>query len=942
MVKFYTLTTILWVILATFMALCFAGSVSAVDCNTTASIVNTTTITDNCLFSSSGTYVFASGNYIFNGTGGRVIRVTSNNTILDGNGSIFIGNWTTTDGNSNLATILISNNNVTIKNFIFTNYYQDIWIDTPFNNSLILNNTFNYSRWAVRLISNSYNSKILNNSFLNQTYAGFFSNGNNFYTNISYNYFINQSRRAVSLESSGYETGDLISYNNITEYRGGGSSIYFHSGANNTISNNYMEGGNKLNDIFMRTHITNNTLIFNNTIKYTQYSIQVETISLNTNVSSNYIIYNDIGGLIGGLNTLYENNIVDIPTNTTIDGYNVPIKMIECNNCSIRNNIFRNITQGLLIQNTTNLNISSNSFSFLAIVKRPLYSINNYNDPPCAIKLVELYEGFIGGGLEINPSDNITYIGQFKSVNISISNNSFDSNTNCFLQTEGTQNVIHDLTNYWTTQFQTPTYLKDSDIFYISNNYNNLSAWNLTANSPTLQSKYYNVKTEYNIFNSYLYFLNKNTTSLVTQLYNKSNALFTNGTSLCTGSSANIGDNDGNVNITLQPSENCTVLDEFNFTESWSGTYLSENFDSYSIGNDTMRPTWVPQYYGLVNITPYNTMQVNAYRPFQGDRDIHVSINSSSVPNIIRNVTFSFSYNITDCNQTWKGDENVTQQGATGYLFYNNTPGNDFLDAEFKMFSNNTSCTNGTAQLSSFKRVNGVSTALIPFTQFAQQMNKTLNVVMRFESYNSTNYNYTISLNGTVLASTLGVGINDIKAGPLLLESAGTITEFSNVSVKYDNLFGINRPFNPLSFINPSNQTKYFNSSLLSKIANVTTSVFVDNCSISSIRYTPVGESTRTISSFTCSNGIATFNLDTINPSTSFSECTPAPGDDWFISTQNCIFSQSMSNSNNTLILQNRFNLTISGNSNIIVGRLIINNGSHIIINNGSRLIING
>jgi len=104
---------------------------------------------------------------------------------------------------------------------------------------------------------------------------------------------------------------------------------------------------------------------------------------------------------------------------------------------------------------------------------------------------------------------------------------------------------------------------------------------NITINNIYLPTNIYHIRldnvTNLNIYNHNFYnaLINNTDISLYSYLnfYNVENLLIYNTTGyLCNGSSSNINSNDNNVNLTLKPSEDCFVLDNFNLTEGSSRT----------------------------------------------------------------------------------------------------------------------------------------------------------------------------------------------------------------------------------------------------------------------------------------------------------------------------------------------------------------------------------
>ena len=211
-----------------------------------------------------------------------------------------------------------------------------------------------------------------------------------------------------------------------------------------------------------------------------------------------------------------------------------------------------------------------------------------------------------------------------------------------------------------------------------------------------------------------------------------------------------------------------------------------DNFQSYSLGINTLQPNWIPQYPLFVEVMNENNnkyVRLNSMSPIGGDRDLHIALNKTNIISPVpQNIDLQWSFKVTECNSTWKLIEGVTPQGANAYLYYNDP--NNFIDVEFKIFANNTFCGSGNAQLSAFKRVNGISTPLIPYTTFSFLMNTTYAAKLTLKKLNNTHYNYTVYLDGVMLANSLKVALSDVMDGLLLLENAGTKTNFDSVIVK--------------------------------------------------------------------------------------------------------------------------------------------------------------
>ena len=218
----------------------------------------------------------------------------------------------------------------------------------------------------------------------------------------------------------------------------------------------------------------------------------------------------------------------------------------------------------------------------------------------------------------------------------------------------------------------------------------------------------------------------------------------------------------------------------------YTDVFFSDGFESYLLGQNTIQPNWVPQYGKRANVSfddGDKALLIDSYSEYGGDRDIHVLLNRSELyPEKWKTTDFEFNYKVVDCNSTWKSTQKVTPQGASAYLYYFDP--NNFIDVEFKINANDTFCGSGLAQISAFKRVDGISTAIIPYTTFNFTMDKTYKVNLVLDKLNSTNYNLNVNLDERLVSSSAKIGSTDIKGGRLLLENAGTKTYFDDVFVK--------------------------------------------------------------------------------------------------------------------------------------------------------------
>lgn len=604
---------------AVIMAFCVVN-VDAVTCNGTGNIVNSTTISDGCTLNSAGTYYFSGQTFQLNGSKSGVINIVGNNILIEGNSSTLIGNRS-----SNTYAIVSSyRNNITIKNLNFKNYQKSIYWNsasggsqnnsvinsTFFNDSLysihiqegtgflIENNTFNYSAdSSVFIHSKSYRNIVKNNLFYDSNKAVHITS-NSWYNNVSLNnvfrtsgsspiqlrassnstenYFknnnlYNSSNEGVRFEGRNYLQNNLIDNSNLY-------SIYLSSGNGSLIENNTVNGNKSVNSRNIRIDASNGIIINLNIFRFTHNSIWSDSLTYDVNITNNTIRDGDVGLSLAGNNFLVmDNQIVNMTAN--YDGYDVGANNLNISNSQfLRNNLSELATAGWLFRLANNITLINNSYSFIPFSQRVNYSARDYYDFPCAIKIVELFKTYLGGGFE-SGGTNISYISTFASNNFTISEETFDLNTQCFLQLEGASNINHDLNNYWYQSYQSPTILVNKTELYLSNNFDNITGYDLnlyTSYKQGYNGKYYS---NISIFKDYQYFLNTNSSFQITNIFNKTSSLiYTSNGSLPCGSTLVTG----NCNVTLQPNNYSYVLDNFNLTEGVTRSFSPLSITSVS------------------------------------------------------------------------------------------------------------------------------------------------------------------------------------------------------------------------------------------------------------------------------------------------------------------------------------------------------------------------
>ena len=219
------------------------------------------------------------------------------------------------------------------------------------------------------------------------------------------------------------------------------------------------------------------------------------------------------------------------------------------------------------------------------------------------------------------------------------------------------------------------------------------------------------------------------------------------------------------------------ILYSFSFIYGFEYT---DDFSSYDLGYDTFKPTWIPQYEGLISIgnDSKNFMRIESLRPFEGDRDIHVKLNKNETINFTTLIT-EFDFLTSDCNDTWRMIKNISPQAASIYIDYYDE--DNFVSVEYKINANDSYCGDGIAQITAFKRINGISINITPYTTYEFMMNNKYNAKI-IANVNEDNWNLKIYLDDKLVRVTDFIFNKELK-GDFLLESAGTVTNFYDFNI---------------------------------------------------------------------------------------------------------------------------------------------------------------
>ena len=375
-----------------------------------------------------------------------------------------------------------------------------------------------------------------------------------------------------------------MEYNNFTQYKGTTAVNLIRNTYSSQIFNNYGESVST-GEVFDFIN-TNSTQIYNNTLKYSGAGMKFEGTGWNVSVFNNIIRENDKG--ISIINTanihLYNNTYINNSMN--YDSYNLDLRIKNSTNIVFSEENFSGYSSaGFVIIKSTYINGTNNKFSMIPMNQRSLYLAGDFQEPPCAGSVVEIYKTYLGDGEESSSSlANITLMTNYNSSNIVLTGNTYDSTVTCILRIEGTTNLTQDITNAWYRKFSFPIDLKDPMEFWISNNFNNISNYINSGVSQgisnTLTSSYRNAAADnsnlkprgnYNIFKDYIKLYNINTSTNYNSTYFNSNNLlmFYDNYTLC-GISNDLNSNDGNISCFVPSKVNVTILDNINLTEGVS------------------------------------------------------------------------------------------------------------------------------------------------------------------------------------------------------------------------------------------------------------------------------------------------------------------------------------------------------------------------------------
>jgi hypothetical protein len=577
-----------------FLSICLVGIGSSAECGTTP--------TEGCTISTSTTFDLAT--YLLNGSSSGVIRPTASNLIINCNGATFTGNRSDSPTYNGRFINLNGKNNITLINCNINNYLYGVYSNSVENDTLISNNTFNNTKFGLD-IKNTHNFTINNNTFNNGVLFSIqLENDLWKEINIINNKFNSNNQYIFAV---GGTNGDLLIENNSFNMSGGTNTFITINNVNITkIINNSFIGvhpitrGVFINGITTFTNISNNNFTsgFNEAIFYN---------SSNGNINNNNI-YNSKYGIKLYYN--YSNVSNNYLYNVTYWGIDTEPSS-NYNNIS-HNNLYKTGWDGLQIRGNYN-NFSHNYLEdtehhpidllndnilnaqgkynqiFNNIINRTLgLDTNNYSDYIGIQRMSDnifrsnvFYGGSGIGGRAIAIIGNFTN-GDISSNNFFI-NNSFDNITKqCVNEFFGTNNntfINNTFTNALSYFYDPDSGTSNSS--FDGDSFNGIEfSFNLIGNFSGIV----------NITEDYYYFDSNLEEDTKIKISSLTNALIYNTNGTIYGSST-ISQNDGNVNITLQPGNSSYVLDNFNLTEGITRTnsplwFTSSTTTSKHIGSN--------------------------------------------------------------------------------------------------------------------------------------------------------------------------------------------------------------------------------------------------------------------------------------------------------------------------------------------------------------------
>jgi hypothetical protein len=748
------------------------------------------------------------------------------------------GTYYLNDTNTNGALIISSpnikvncNNTVLIGNFTATS--RAFNINNKSNVSIIGCNIYNYEYGILTSSSNYLN--ISYNSFFNVTTRSISLGGTN-YSNINFNNLTNNKFTIYFSDSSSYNniTNNIINYSRSLTVSPNAESFYFQTsnsnnniikankfydnegvyirGNNNEFSNNYILNYIGNTAWFRINNNGNNTYLFNNSFINNTYQAWISCTEGSTISCNNLTLVKNYFEYFSHATTLFNATNYNILNNTFykcltgFDGWNACLDIqIGGKDGTILYNNFSDIgNAGIIMANQNNVLIGYNYFDYLSISnKLTLTNIGGVLDetePLCSIFNYQLYKSYSDTALYYScPSCiNYSYLNSLKSNNITLVNNTYGNNVQCYLRNQGGTNVTTNLSNYKYFSWQFPKLLSKDEL-WLNPNINNLSNV-FRTNSGGINYTFYqgyngNKEISYSWNDNYIYFKNLNITYYNNlSLFNLTSPLIYTSNTL----TRNLSLVDASINFTLSPNQELYIYNSstFNTTKSWTNALMTYNNGSV-VGNRIVN--------GYYNIPWDSTNIINVIENF-GD------------------LTYTEDYNeqaYSGSTQTYSIDvifDTTKFTGASAILHYNNTNYTGLIEDL------------GTHYIINRTLVvpNSLTQVNIPFYWTITLINSTQNYYFDTEINNQTLNPIYISLcNSTENATFLNFTIKDSDTNNLVNATLKANFQIGDSNYTYNNVYE-NRSNYPFCF-NPSNDSYLTNAEIEYSNSNYTTNYYYLN-----------------------------------------------------------------------------------------------------------------
>ena len=114
-----------------------------------------------------------------------------------------------------------------------------------------------------------------------------------------------------------------------------------------------------------------------------------------------------------------------------------------------------------MIRQSHNGTVTNNNLNFYDQTTYLAFNANQGYEVPCSINIAELYKGFYGDGTDADDAEGYTKSVSYRSSNINITDNTFNSDTQCYAREQNNTNIIIEVGNHWNGTWQINNTLQD-------------------------------------------------------------------------------------------------------------------------------------------------------------------------------------------------------------------------------------------------------------------------------------------------------------------------------------------------------------------------------------------------------------------------------------------------------------------------------------------------